>query len=93
MVDKHALYSKIKHTWPNAEEKEFLIGILEKAGCKEGHGDNTPVPASEAKPVPKAEPKQEAVVSSSAGDPNAGKTETVSSQSEQGETITENSEN
>lgn len=60
-VDKQAIKDRIQLTWPNQDEKEYLLGLLEKDGAKGHCHGNTPKAASESKPAAKKEePKKEA---------------------------------
>ena len=54
---KIGVRSKIQLTWPNADEKEYLLGLLAADGVKECNADNTPTPVKQEAPKKKEAPK------------------------------------
>lgn len=61
-LDKQKIKNEISLKWSNQEEKDYLLGLLEKDGAKGHCHGNVPTPASENKPkqaAKKEEPKKE----------------------------------
>lgn len=57
---KIGVRSKVQLTWPNADEKQYLLDLLAADGVNECNADNTPTPVKQEAPKKKEAPKQEA---------------------------------